>query len=204
MATNRKKEFLTVGGVSVLRRAALPFVEARLFTRFVVTYPEGLLEETRDALGEIGLPVLFVTGGMTRQASVLRGLEALSPFAPDCVLIHDGARPWVSRDLILAVASETLRSGAAAPSLPPVDAMKSIGPDGTITRHFGRGELACIQTPQGFGFPAILEAHRRAASEAYAAPDDTELYARYIGRVKTVQGSPENRKITFPCDLEAR
>ncbi len=201
LAMGCKKEFLTLEGVPVLRRAFLPFLESGLFSRFVVTYPAGLKAETEAALGS-GIPgVIFVEGGEARQASVFRALNALSQYAPDYVLIHDGARPWVTRATVVSVAEETVRSGAAAPFVQSVDALKGIDTDGTISRHFVKGEVVCIQTPQGFRFQAILDAHRKARAEGVSSLDDTELYSRYEGRVQTVAGSPENRKITYSFDL---
>ena len=207
-----KKELFILGESTVLKKAYDEFKDTGLFSIFAVTYQKAFFNETKKALcfadakaarnNSADRKVIFVEGGSTRQESVLRALEALSKEHPDYVLIHDGARPWVDREIILSVVDETLRSGASAPYIIPVDAMKELAENGTISAHFGRGTLACIQTPQGFRFTEILEAHRKALQDGFSVLDDTEIYSRYIGKVTAVKGKPQNRKITFSFDLE--
>jgi 2-C-methyl-D-erythritol 4-phosphate cytidylyltransferase len=92
-------------------------------------------------------------------------------------------------------------SGAAAPALPAVDTLKEIDAEGTIVAHPSRSSLVAIQTPQGFRFPEILAAHRLAAADGREYTDDTEIWGRYRGPVRTCPGDPNNRKITYPGDL---
>jgi 2-C-methyl-D-erythritol 4-phosphate cytidylyltransferase / 2-C-methyl-D-erythritol 2,4-cyclodiphosphate synthase len=103
--------------------------------------------------------VVVAEGGATRDASVRAGLEALVPFAPDLVLIHDVARPCVTHDLIARVVEALATADAAAPALAVTDALWR-GADGLVAGTVDRTGLWRAQTPQGFRFPLILAAHR--------------------------------------------
>jgi 2-C-methyl-D-erythritol 4-phosphate cytidylyltransferase / 2-C-methyl-D-erythritol 2,4-cyclodiphosphate synthase len=150
------------------------------------------------APGYAGHPdVTVTTGGATRDASVRAGLEALVPFAPDHVLIHDVARPLVSHGLIARVVEALAAAEAAAPALAVSDALWR-GAEGRVTGTVDRTGLWRAQTPQGFGFDRILEAHRRHGG---GAADDVEV-ARAAGLdVVIVPGEESNLKITGPEDF---
>jgi 2-C-methyl-D-erythritol 4-phosphate cytidylyltransferase len=94
------------------------------------------------------------------------------------------------------------RSGACVPTVEAWEAVKQAGDDGFVLRHFPRCQIRLAQTPQGFAYPRILEAHERARRAGLEFVDDAEVYDRFEGRVSWVQGDPANRKITFPQDLE--
>lgn len=166
--------------------------------------------------------LLFVPGGRTRRASVHHALSLLEPYGPAYTLIHDGARPWVSADLIRRIMTAALRYGAVIPLLPLVETPKEIVPGPAagppeapeapeaaglffITRHLRRAAVGTAQTPQAFSFPAILHAHQKAAdrelAEGFEYTDDAEVWGEFCGPVAAIAGSPENRKITFPEDL---
>ena len=139
-----------------------------------------------------------VTGGETRAASVLSGLEALAPHAPDRVLIHDAARPFVPRTVVEAVISALDAADGAVAGLPVVDALwREQG--GMADAPVPRNGLWRAQTPQGFRFDAILAAHR--AHDGTGA-DDVAV-AREAGiAVKLVEGSEQSFKITTQADLD--
>ena len=120
---------------------------------------------------------------------------------PTHVLIHDGARPWVSRETIVNVLSAAVEHGAAAPVVPAVNALKVVDDKGVLKEHLSRESVYGVQTPQGFQFDEILSAHREAAADTVHYIDDTEIYSRYCGEVYAVPGNPENRKITYSHDL---
>lgn len=159
--------------------------------------------------------LVMVEGGKSRQESVFKALQALEqssapaakspqnkPPPPDLVLIHDGARPFVSRKEIQEVVAATIKHGAAACGIPPVDTQKEMNQQGFILRHLDRNKLVAIQTPQGFAFKPLLEAHRKAAAAGFDTTDDTAIWGEYLGPVKITPGSVDNKKITFPGDLE--
>jgi 2-C-methyl-D-erythritol 4-phosphate cytidylyltransferase len=211
-----KKEYLELGGRRILSRTCAAFYDSGLFTQIYVTLPPGDEEEARKFLIEDGFPeeavgeggMILVPGGDTRQKSVRAGLEAVAARSGNCaafpevILIHDGARPWISTKLIEAVLEGARRHGGCAPVLSPPDAIKTVDEAGFITSHAGRDRTLGVQTPQGFDFPRILEAHRRAGSDGAVYIDDTEIFERYAGRVYTVPGDPRNRKITYPHDVD--
>lgn len=149
--------------------------------------------------------LLIVEGGASRQESVFKALQSLShknnQVEPEIVLIHDGARPFVTEEIIQRVTETTIHQGAAACGIPPVDTQKEVNSKGTIVRHLDRNSLIAIQTPQGFLFNPLLEAHQLAAAQSFSATDDTAIWGEYVGAVKITRGSVENKKITFPGDL---
>ncbi|GAB4368675.1 MAG: bifunctional 2-C-methyl-D-erythritol 4-phosphate cytidylyltransferase/2-C-methyl-D-erythritol 2,4-cyclodiphosphate synthase [Spirochaetales bacterium] len=207
MGSSIKKEYLYIGNISVLEQCLRTFESTGLFTWYVVTVPSGGEGKAREILSSwLQDPdhkehTLFVEGAGTRQGSVRNGLLALQPYEPATVLIHDGARPWVRPQTIQRVFEGTLRSGACAPVIPLVDSIKRIDADGTILEHLDRSAFVGIQTPQGFRFPEILQAHLQAATDGREYLDDTEIYHRYIGKVETTDGDKTNRKITYWEDL---
>ena len=157
---------------------------------------------------------LFLPGGKTRQESVLHALEAAAKNLPaqgkganPLVFIHDGARPFVTADIIRDCKKTAERFGASVPALQPVDTQKAIDEKGFITRHLIRANLAAVQTPQVFRLQPLLEAHRSAAAEQKECTDDTEIWDTYAADGKTymttkiVAGSSENKKITYPSDI---
>lgn len=142
--------------------------------------------------------VQVVAGGSTRDASVRAGLEALTQTTITKVLIHDVARPLVSQDLIGAVVNALDHWAGAAPALGVTDALW-IGQNGTVTGTRNREGLFRAQTPQGFEYPAILQAHR---AHQGGAADDVEV-ARAAGMdVAIVPGEERNLKITTAQDFQ--
>lgn len=141
-------------------------------------------------------------GGASRQQSVLAGLEAQSAAAPDLTLIHDGARPFPSPELIARAIAAADLHGAAAPAVPLSDTIKQIDASGRIQSSPERASLRAAQTPQAFRFPLILEAHRRAAREGVADLTDDGAVAAWAGHATYVfDGDPENSKVTTLRDL---
>ena len=146
------------------------------------------------------MPPVF--GGATRQASVRAGLEALSPGAPDIVLVHDAARPFCSAELVSHAIAACAGSGAAVPVLEVTDTIKRVDADGRITATLDRTQLRSVQTPQAFAFPALLEAHRRAAAANREDFSDDAALAEWAGlKVTVFAGEASNIKITSDDDF---
>lgn len=142
-----------------------------------------------------------VTGGETRQASVLAGLTALSAKRPDLVLIQDAARPLVSADVIGGVIEALKGAEAALPVVPVTDTIKRSVDGRTVTATEDRKTLFAAQTPQGFRFPQILSAHLRAGRMPREFTDDAAI-AEWAGlTVALTPGSTHNLKITHPEDF---
>ena len=207
-----KKEYLPFKNGTVLSVCAETFLNTFStaqgtdkkyeITDFIVTCPTGGIDACRTALGKLSEKVKIVEGAQTRQQSVYNGLLAVKG-QPDIVLIHDGARPFVSREVILEALEAAVESGASVPGVTPTDTQKEIDEDGFIVRHLVRSKLAAVQTPQCFKFKKLLEAHGRAAADAHEYTDDTEIWGEYCGRVIVTKGDIRNIKITYPSDLEA-
>ena len=209
-----KKEFLSLDGIPVLAHAVKPFLEVPGLAAVVVTYKAGCLEETRDSLKCLDVygkvPVFFVKGGETRQSSVFNALSFLKGLWDDglrfeLVSIHDGARPFVSKDVIEACLDAAFRCGGAAPCVPVSDTLVRVS-DGFFSERLDRTGVCGVQTPQTFRFPEIYEAHVKARDLVDGVgsvfTDDTQIFMEFGGRVAAVTGSPKNTKITYRNDLE--
>lgn len=141
-------------------------------------------------------------GGATRQASVHAGLEALAAEKPDIVLIHDAARPFVTRAVISRAIDAAGRTGAAIPTIPVTDTIKQVCDAGNVEATPDRARLRIAQTPQAFRFDVILDAHRRAAREGRSDFTDDAALAEWAGlTVATFEGDPANMKLTTPEDF---
>jgi 2-C-methyl-D-erythritol 4-phosphate cytidylyltransferase/2-C-methyl-D-erythritol 2,4-cyclodiphosphate synthase len=143
-----------------------------------------------------------ITGGTTRQQSVLNGLVALQDRQPARVVVHDAARPFLDAAVIDRVLAALGVSPAAIAAEPLADTLKRASPRMTVAETIDRRGLWRAQTPQGFAFEAILEAHRRAAAAGLTEFTDDAALAEWAGLdVALVEGSPRNIKLTTAEDL---
>jgi len=193
------KQYLPLGGTSVLRHAVSAFAaHSRINGVLVAIRPEDRNAYDAAVAGLELLPP--VPGGAERQDSVRLGLEALAPHQPERVLIHDGARPFPDAALIGRVLDTLDRAPAAIPGLPLGDTIKRVT-DGVISETVDRSGLWRVQTPQGFHFEAILDAHRKAVGRALT---DDAAVAEAAGIAQLiVAGSDGNLKVTTADDLAA-
>ena len=219
MGSLGKKEYLPLNGGSVLSETALVFLKTKVFSTIALVYPKGGLADAKNAFYKNpqtqelsqGVNIIFVQGGSSRQESVFNALKAIDRAAkkagatpPRAVLIHDGARPFLSQALVKKTLASALKYGAAVPALEPVETQKEIGSGSKIARHLKRSTLAAVQTPQGFLFPQILEFHKKAQKTAAAFTDDTEIWDKFSDKkTRVIPGEPQNIKITYPKDLGA-
>jgi len=220
-----KKEYLTLPGapdsLTVLGAAVSAFAGVPEISSIAIIVPQD--PETGQAAAQKALPlkildgshkVRFVTGGSTRRASVLNALRALAADAPNYVLIHDGARPWISPELIRRVITGVKQYRAVIPLLPLTETPKEtdlplegfVGCDSWgsvfIKQQLKRAFIGTAQTPQAFAFLEILSAHEKAAArEGKDYTDDAEVWAEFCGPVAVVPGETGNRKITFKEDI---
>jgi 2-C-methyl-D-erythritol 4-phosphate cytidylyltransferase/2-C-methyl-D-erythritol 2,4-cyclodiphosphate synthase len=186
------KQFLMLAGAPVLRHAALA-----LAGRGMLLQPVG--DELPIAKALMGIEYLPpVAGGATRQASVRAGLEALAPYAPEIVLVHDAARPIIPPGTIEALIAALNTHPGAIPAIAVSDTLKA-AEQGVITGTVPRAGLYRAQTPQAFRFDLFLALHRQAADQE--ATDDAALVERAGGTVALVPGSEANVKITYRDDL---
>lgn len=204
-------------GRSLLSLALERLLQVGDIAGVIVTCPPG--EEQRFAadcedvaVTSTPVPIHFIAGGSSRQASVSRGLDALATCASDgdVVLVHDAARCLAPTSLMEQLVIE-VRSGreAVIPGLPVTDTIKQVSPDGAggevVVATPSRMTLRIAQTPQAFRWDTLRKAHlsdaRRAASEATAATDDAELVEEWGADVSVIPGSPLAFKVTTGEDL---
>lgn len=195
------KQFRAVNGETPLRRSLSAFASHPSIAMVqAVMHADDADHYAREAAGLNALPPAH--GGATRQASVRAGLEALAANAPDIVLVHDAARPFVSRQLITKSIAAAQEFGAAIPALAITDAVKRVHASGEVQDTLDRDELRLVQTPQAFQFGQLREAHRRAAeANLLDFPDDAAL-AQWAGiKVNVFAGEHSNIKLTTPEDF---
>jgi 2-C-methyl-D-erythritol 4-phosphate cytidylyltransferase / 2-C-methyl-D-erythritol 2,4-cyclodiphosphate synthase len=143
-----------------------------------------------------------VAGGATRQASVRAGLEALRAAAPDLVLIHDAARPFLSSDLISRAIAAATAHGAAVPAIAVTDTVKVVDERDTVSETLDRSRLRTVQTPQAFAYEVIVALHDRAAAAGCDDFTDDAALAEWAGRaVNVFAGEADNVKLTSNEDF---
>lgn len=191
------KQWRDLGGRPVLRHslaafAAHPGIDA---VRAVIHPDDAALYEAAAAGLSLGAPI---AGGPTRQDSVRLGLEAIAELAPDLVLIHDGARPFIDAGVISRVIAALKDHPGAIPALPVHDTLKRVE-QGRITETVPRAGLWRAQTPQGFRYAEVLAAHRAVAGRELT--DDAQVAEQAGLAVAIVDGAENNLKITTAQDL---
>lgn len=191
------KQYRAVNGAPMARRTVQAFLAHPKVDGVLVVINGQHRSHYDQALGD--LPLLPpVAGGASRQESVCRGLEALAADPPQRVLIHDAARPFVDAATIDRVIDALETDAAAIAAIPVTDTLKR-EVDGHIDGTIDRAGLWRAQTPQGFRFAPILEAHRQATG--LALTDDAAVAERSGIRVRLVPGSRSNVKVTTPEDM---
>lgn len=195
------KQYQPVGGKPVIRWTLEAFLAHPLITAVQAVIGRGHEALFAAATEGLALPPP-VAGGDTRQESCRRGLEACARYAPRKVLIHDAARPFVSADVIGNVIAELDHADAVIPGLPVADTMK-FAPSGVIERTVDRSSLWFVQTPQGFRYDRIVQAHQRAVQDNQHSFTDDAAVAEYAGmKVQIIAGDQKNRKLTTAHDID--
>lgn len=196
------KQFLPLKGRPILRYVLEAFERCDSIDEVILVVPQERLEFCQtEIVGKFGFEKVrkVVPGGPRRQDSVYEGLKVAK--GAEFVVIHDGVRPFVSPDLIARSVSCCRIYGAVVTAVRAKDTVKR-GEDGFVSRTLTREELWLAQTPQAFAYGLLLEAYRRAEEEGLSATDDASLVERLGYRVKIMEGSYDNIKITTPEDLE--
>ena len=192
------KVFALLGGEPVLLRATRPFQHCQLIDQIVVVVSgekENMCRSVMDRK-EWSKVSDVCLGGERRQDSVAAGLKRLKDY--EWVVIHDGARPLVTVDLIERGLEAARETGAAAAAVPVTDTVKVVGGDEIVRETPPRQNLRAVQTPQVFRFDIVQIAHQQDCGEV---TDDASLVERLGHKVKLYMGSYDNIKITTPEDL---
>jgi 2-C-methyl-D-erythritol 2,4-cyclodiphosphate synthase/2-C-methyl-D-erythritol 4-phosphate cytidylyltransferase len=201
----KNKIYCTVGKKTLLQLSTAPFYRnPRVDEVILVIRPEHE-EETKAVIAALHeeteityKPLRYVFGGQTRTDSVRNALNACSA---DIVMIHDGARPYVSDELIDRCIDETVKYGSAVPVIRPIDTMSACDKDGRLQYTLPRGHLCSVQTPQCFFLSEILTAYDK-IREGEVFTDDASVYSKYVMPAKTCDGEYENKKLTYKTDFD--
>ncbi len=196
------KQYTKLGLKTILRHTLEKFIDHPLIDQVVVVIGAGQESLFKDSIQGLDGDIDFCIGGDTRQKSVFEGLKHLIPPAPDKVLIHDGARPFVSAALIASIIQALDNNKAVLPAIAVNDTLKRVE-NGFSLGTVDRETLFQAQTPQGFGFNEIYSAHKRATSEKeFNFTDDASVAEWNNINVSVVKGASDNFKITTAHDIE--
>jgi 2-C-methyl-D-erythritol 4-phosphate cytidylyltransferase/2-C-methyl-D-erythritol 4-phosphate cytidylyltransferase/2-C-methyl-D-erythritol 2,4-cyclodiphosphate synthase len=198
------KPYLPLCGRAMVLRTLDRFFTARSIGQVVLVAAAGELSRCEGMLRADSLlgqrPWVLQSGGATRQQSVKAGLEKIGGDA-DIVVIHDGARPFVSPALIDRCAEAAYEKGAVVVGVAARNTIKVVSSDGRVQATPARSGLWEIQTPQAFRREVIVEAHEWATREGIDATDDASLVEQMGKPVFVMDGERTNIKITTPEDI---
>ncbi|ALC83309.1 MULTISPECIES: 2-C-methyl-D-erythritol 4-phosphate cytidylyltransferase [Bacillus] len=200
MKAGRNKQFIDIMGSPVIAHTLRVFDEHPNCRQIILAVSKEDRPLFREVLDKelFSTPIHMVDGGTERQQSVYEGLKAVNHI--DMVLIHDGARPFITHTQINRLIKEAAGSGAAVVAVPVKDTIKRVK-DHTVIETIDRASLWAVQTPQAFRLSLIKEAHRRAEKEGWIATDDASLAEKIGIKVSVIEGSYTNIKLTTPDDL---
>ena len=202
MGLSHPKQYHLLAGVPILIHTIRAFVAASAsINRIVVVVPQDFIASTRQLLTDYQLTGSTITvtgGGRRRQDSVLAGMDCLTD-ATDIVLVHDGARPLVTPDLIRRCLEAAWQHGAAIAAIPVKDTLKRANPDQTIAATVDRQDLWQAQTPQAARISLLRQAY--AALDGREVTDEAALLEQAGTAITLIEGSETNIKITRPDDL---
>jgi 2-C-methyl-D-erythritol 4-phosphate cytidylyltransferase len=203
MGLDIEKQFLLLGGKPLLAHTLGQFEATPDIDRIVVIVPQGretfCYQEIVEAEG-LRKVTHIVAGANTRQLSVMAGFRCLDQDV-DIVVIHDGARPFVTSTLIRAAIHAALRDGSALAAIPESDTLKRVSGEGTVVETVDRRNLWRAQTPQAFRRPILQRALAYAGQYNLDATDEASLVESLSWPVRIFLGSTWNFKITSPDDL---
>ncbi len=188
----KNKLLVPINGKTVLERSLSAFMKSGLITDYVITANQDDFDEIKKLVPE---GVKIVLGGETRSASVR---NALKEVFGGIVLIHDGARPFVTERIIRDCIDSVEKHGSGITAVPSRDTVCRANDD--ISYYVGKESLYSVQTPQAFYANDIKEAYARAGDKTFN--DDGEVYKTYFCNPFLVEGDINNIKLTYPEDFE--
>lgn len=202
MGAQKNKLFLPIGDKPVIAHTLLALQKSSCIHEIILSAREVDMAELKRVAEKYGITKLaaIVRGGAHRAASVKSALSAVSEWA-DVVAVHDGARPLIADKQIQEVVAEALKSGAAAVGVPPKCTLKRADVNGFITETVDRSMIFEIQTPQVFQTSILQRAYDADETVLKCATDDCFLVERLGVRIRVVEGSYRNIKVTTPEDM---
>ena len=203
MKANINKQFLKIRDKEVIAHTIDKFYNNKNIKEIIIViredekefFDENIIKKYRYK----NIKIAF--GGKERQDSVYNGLKEVDENC-EIVLIHDGARPFVSNEIIEKSIENAKKYNSAIVGVPVKDTIKIVNEDNDVVNTPNRSRLWSIQTPQVFDYSLIMKAHEKAKNDKYYGTDDSMLM-EYLGyNVRVVEGEYNNIKITTPEDLK--
>ncbi|MBF6626741.1 IspD/TarI family cytidylyltransferase [Tuanshanicoccus lijuaniae] len=200
----KPKQFLELHGKPIIIHTLEHFENHEQIDEIIVVCIDGWHDYLRSLLEKFTIKKVtkIVSGGNTGQMSIYNGLAAIEDVSDTAVLIHDGVRPLINRDIITRNIESVKAFGNAITTKPVIETVIQIDSEENITNVVDRNSCMTAVAPQSFWLKDILEFHRLAQKENfYEAIDSASLARKYGMELKTVLGGPENIKITTPSDF---
>jgi 2-C-methyl-D-erythritol 4-phosphate cytidylyltransferase len=204
MSNTVRKQYIVLDGIPILSRTLGAFDRCDLIDRLIVAVPKDDIDYCRNEIipaAAMKKELILVVGGERRQDSVYNGLKTIES-EDDIVLIHDGVRPFVNPEHLVACIKGAQKHGACILGIPAFDTVKHVNEKNEIIETRKRDTLWLAQTPQAFQLELIKRAHEIAKQEGFTGTDDASLVERLGGIVKIIPGSRNNIKITNQEDLK--
>ena len=203
MNSSISKQFIEIKGKPIIYYTIKKFNDNKNIDNIILVLSSEEIEYfKKNILNKYDIKVdKIVVGGAERQDSVYNGLKSLENSETDIVLIHDGARPFISDRIIDEGIKYATIYGASAPGVMPKDTIKIKDENNFSLNTHNRETLVSIQTPQVFKFNEILECHRKVKIDKLVVTDDTMVVEKYGNKVYLYDGEYTNIKVTTPEDL---
>ncbi len=208
LGSNTPKQFLEIEGKQIIIKSMEPFFNNERIKKVYLIVPKGYEDYCREIISEY-LPhgtknfVHILAGGSERQDSIFEGIRLIKKEEQNyddlIILVHDGARPFASDDLVSRIIKGAEELGAVIPILPITDTIR-IRKENSI-EVIDRDKLMIAQTPQGFRGSILINSYEKAMEERYYGTDDGQLVQWAGFELKTVEGEQNNKKITVIEDL---
>ena len=203
MGASVSKQFIELKGKPIIYYTIKKFEENKNIDNIVVVLPPDEVSYFKEEiLKKYSLKIdKIVLGGTERQDSVYNALKSIADTETDIVLIHDGARPFISNRIINDGIKYANEYGASAPGVMPKDTIKVKNENNFSINTPDRSSLVAIQTPQVFKYKEILKCHEKVKVNKEVVTDDTMVAEKYGYKVYLYEGEYTNIKVTTPEDL---
>ncbi|WP_018249381.1 2-C-methyl-D-erythritol 4-phosphate cytidylyltransferase [Orenia marismortui] len=204
MGADKNKQFLLLNGEPILAHTISKFQNCSYINEIIIVAKNQEISYCQKEIVDkydFDKVKKLIIGGETRQKSVYNGIKEVSADS-NFILIHDGARPLLTNQIIENIITEVVNYQAVAVGVAVKDTIKIVNQDKYIMDTPKRDNLIAIQTPQCFSKTMILDAYQKAFKENFIGTDSSSLVERLGQRVKVIKGSYENLKITTPEDLQ--
>ena len=190
------KQFFNINGLTILELTLKKFLISNFFSKIIIVCNKKYIEKTKKILKDTN--IIIIEGGETRQKSVFNGLKECLKSNPFNVIIHDVVRPFFSKKLLENIFLSLKKNDSAVPAINTKDSIRLIKKD--LYQDVSRKNMNLIQTPQGFNFYKIFEAHKSFIDSD--SSDDSIIFSKNGNNVTIINGEVVNFKITTKEDLE--